>query len=538
MALDFSKLNFFSKLDARARVFFLFAGVVAVVFVVYLGTRFLWGGGETGGPTRVAKAPSGLQSVPGGQLTPEYYRALQQANVQAKKQAEISGGSAIPTLINVGGGQPGVAQGSAQCNIICSDQTANVKYSLDDWVRQGKVSPDVSTALQQLADQYVPIDDYATHLDKLAQTGKLTPEQARELLEQYKKQRANKLLQDSAKVMDNLIKSGQLPLDAANQLLTEQKNNILPAQYAATLQDLVSQGKITKATAQQLLAQYSQQQAKEAAKENIAGIQKMTNAGEITADIAKELTDLTNRGASVNEYSTALDRAVKAGKLTPVASNKLLDAYRKQKTTIGPLGTLNDLIQQAEAAAYQEISDLLKAGTITQDVANLLNDMIQKNVSLETHQSTINQLVQQKKLSPEIAKLKIADYQLIKKLRDMADQLGALQGNNAPPGVYADKLKQLVQSGALSPDQATQLMQEYQAMSAQVATPIGTTAPGAEAFARLQQRAQQIETPTVKTTDFSAAEQQALTLSAQDKQRSKIRRSRERMRLWWRRSCG
>ena len=57
MAWDLSKLNqlkFFSRLDARSRIFFLLSGIVVVIFLVYLGVRFLSGGDETTGPSRIA----------------------------------------------------------------------------------------------------------------------------------------------------------------------------------------------------------------------------------------------------------------------------------------------------------------------------------------------------------------------------------------------------------------------------------------------------------------------------------------------------
>ena len=70
MALDLSKLNFFNRLNARARVFVLLGGVIGVIFLIYIGTRyFSSGNNSTIGPSHVASAPKNLQSVPGGSLT-------------------------------------------------------------------------------------------------------------------------------------------------------------------------------------------------------------------------------------------------------------------------------------------------------------------------------------------------------------------------------------------------------------------------------------------------------------------------------------
>lgn len=101
MAFDFSKFNFFNRLNARARVFFLLAGVVAIALLFYVASLFLGGGEEAAGPSRIASAPPGLQSVPGGAITPEYQRAVEEASAQRARQAQITGTSAVPTMISI-----------------------------------------------------------------------------------------------------------------------------------------------------------------------------------------------------------------------------------------------------------------------------------------------------------------------------------------------------------------------------------------------------------------------------------------------------
>src|SRR3990167_989568 len=369
MALNFSRFNFFQRLDARGRIFFLFASLVLITFIIYVAVRFFWAGGQATGASSVAGVPAGVQSIPGGEVSPEYAKALQQANVQAAQQAQMTVTSAIPTMVNVAG-----TSSSASC-IICAEDATNVKYKLTEWIQQGKISPEVADALQQLADKNVSIEEYAQQLDQLVKDGKLTPEQARELLELYKKQRASALLKDSAKLMDSLITSGNLPLDIANQLLTAQKDKLSVADYAALLQDMLKQGRISPATAQQLLAQYAQQKAKEATLQGLANLRRMAQAGEITADVEKTIADLETRNVPFDTYSKTLDQLVKDGKLTPASATKLLDRYKSQKTAIGPIASLNELLQQAEAAANAEIADLLKQGKITSDVAAILADL-------------------------------------------------------------------------------------------------------------------------------------------------------------------
>lgn len=517
MAFDFSKLNFFSRLDARARVLVLFGGVAGFILIIFLATRFFSNESGTTGPSRVASAPQNLQSVPGGQLTPEYYRALQQANTQSAQQAQISGGSAVPTLLNIGGQNTG----SANCNIICSDQSANVKNDLDDWVRQGKLSPELANSLIQLAGTNVPVSEYAAELDRLVREGKLTPEQARQLLEQYKKQHSNALLQASAATMDDLAKSGKLPIDVANQLLMAQKNGASLSEYGASLDQMVKDGKISSATAQQLLAQYAKQRAREIINQSIASLKQMSKAGQITKDAETQLTEYENRMVPIDTYAAKLDQFVKEGKMTPATAGKIIDEFKSQKAAIGATGTVTQLLNDAEAAAYGELRDLLKEGKITQETASQLASMIQQNVSMEDYLAAVNQMVKQGKLTPEISKLKIADYQLVKGLRELSQSLNGLQGNNASAQAYAAELKKSVQAGLLTPEQAVSIMKEYNAATA----PVGSATPanliGTSDFQKLQQSLEQNETPAaganLEANDFAAAQAQAERDMAQER---------------------
>lgn len=477
MAFDFSKLNFFSKLDARARVFVLFGALVGVGVLVYVLVALMSSDSATLGPSSVAKAPRGLQSVPGGQLTPEYYRAVQQANQQAAKQAQISGGSAIPTLVNVG--QQGSQQGG--CTVLCDEEAVNTADTLDQWVRQGKLSPDVADHLKELAKNNVSMAEYEAELDRLVREGKLTPEQARKLLEQYRKQHATVALQQSAKSMDELIKSGKLPLDVANQLLEAQRKNVSPEEYAATLQRLVAEGKIDQATANRLLNEYIQQRAKEIISRSITSLKKMASEGQITPDVLNELIPLEEAMVPVAQYEGKLNGFVNAGKITPVVAEKILAEFKQQKKDIGATkSSLGNMLKEAEAAAYKELSDLLAEGKITKETASKLAELIEQDVSYEDFSAVVSQMVTDGQLTPEISKLKLADYKRVKGLRELIKSHEALQGSDASVADYEAALRDAVAAGVITPEEAARLLAEYQASKAQLAaaaavpvTPIG-----------------------------------------------------------------
>ncbi|HVE45065.1 MAG TPA: TrbI/VirB10 family protein [Gammaproteobacteria bacterium] len=509
MAFDFSKLNFFSRLDARARVFVLVGSMVGIVFFVYLGTRLLSGGDKAIGPSKVAAAPAGLQSIPGGKLTSEYSRALKQANAQTAATAQKTGESAIGTLINT---SDDADKSNTSC-VVCSDKSANVKTLFNDWVRQAKILPEVASELEALASKDVSVSDYANELDRLVKAGKITPEQARELLEQYKKQHGNSMLASSAKIMDDEIKKGALPLDAANALLKAQKEGISLAGYRSLLQKYAHEGKLTPEQIQRFMAQYTQQVAKEVIGQSIVILRKMGEKGEITPEVLKDLIVLEDQMGPVDAFSDELNRYVSSGKLTPAVAAKILDEYKDQKTALGAGPTLLDArLAQAEAAAFQEITDLLKLGTITEEVASQLRAQIQQNVSLDAFKQTVAELVKAGKLKPEIAKLKIADYQMVKGLRDLKSQLVLLQENNAEIDKLVNLLKQGVADGLILPDEAAQLSSSYQGV--QVSSEPETTTASTERFAELQKRMQEVpaaQTPSAE--NFAAPERPSAEVS-------------------------
>lgn len=534
MALDFSKFKFFSRLDARGRMLVLLGCIVGALVAMYFLTKYLSGDTQTTGTSKVANAPSGLQSVPGGQLTPEYYNALVQANKNAAQQAQISGGSAVPTLLNNPNAASPQTGTSSSCNVICSDRSANIKNLLDDWVRQGKVTPEVSSYLQQLAESNVPVATFGQALDQLVKEGKLTPEQARQLLEEYRKQHANRLLEESAAFMDTLIKNGQLPLDVANRLLMAQKNEVTPAEYAALLKRFVRDGSISPVVSQQLLNQYTQQRMKGIIDKSIAILQQMGRDGKITPDILKEIIEMEKKMGPISAFDAALQKYVAAGRLTPIVATSIVDEYKAQKSEIGPTTTIGKLIKAAEDAAFKELTELLAGKQITQETADQIANMINNDVSMDDFVAAIQQLVKDNKLTPELSKLKIEDYRLIRTYRDMRDELANLQANNARPEDFAAALKRYVASGALTPEQAAELMQEYQALNDKSALPVpsnaniapGPTQPGAESFVQLQQRVEQEGTagnqiPTSggeSPQDFAVAQAQALQQAQQDQQ--------------------
>ncbi len=420
MALKLPKLKIFSGADAKSRIFFLFAGVVGFGVLVYLAVKFFSGPETATGGTAVARAPSGLVSVPGSELTPQYARAVEQASAERAKRGMEERTAAVPTLMNVPGNK-------GDCTVLCpGDEQANVADDLARLVADGKMSVDDQNALLDLAAKNVPVEAYDAALNALIKAGKLTPEAARLLLDKYKKQHANALLTESAKFMDALIKSGDLPLSVANELLEMQKNGATLEEYAEKLNCLVKEGKITKEVAAKLLAQYAQQLLKKSLETGSVALKQMAGSGQVSADVLNTLADLQIKKVPLDEYNTALKRFVADGKMTPATADKLLDMYREQRTGV------------ASSCSTGIMGNLLAKGGRSSDLANrLLN----------------------------------------------------LQANNATLANYADELKRAVEAGLLTPDEAKILYQEYQAkLAVPVGGVLPTAEVNVPEFAALQQR--------------------------------------------------
>lgn len=475
--------------DAKTRVIIIFSGIIGFVAVIYAAVHFLSNKSATTGTSHVASAPGGLQSVPGGQLTPEYYRALVQANTQAAKQAKISGGSAVPTLLNEPGAQPELP--STSCTVVCpTEENVNVENDINDLMKAGKLSTQDGKDLIDLAKSNVAVSSFAASLGNLIKQGKLSPESGRKLLDDYKKQHDNLLLQESGRFMDKLIKAGQLPIDIASDLLDAQRKHATLARYAAQLNKSVRQGKISSNTAAQLLAQYAQQQAREGAAEALGQLEEMAVTGQIAADVANELEAYQKRHVTPKEYDEELQHLVKQNRLKSEQAQRLSEQYKKQ---------------------------------IPPGVATELADYQKRNVPLSEYQAELNRLVAAGKISPEQAGQLLEQYRQIKATitplpamagvnKEEAARLNALQANNAPVDEYADALKRAVAAGIITPDQAVQLLKEYQEYKTRAAgpplTPPPTTVKGNEAFAELQRRVQAtaptVAPPAVTHGQFSA----------------------------------
>jgi polyhydroxyalkanoate synthesis regulator phasin/type IV secretory pathway VirB10-like protein len=511
MAFKLPKFKAFSNVDAKSRMFLLFATVALVSFAGYFVIHYFSATVGTGA-AQLAEAPNNLVSVPGGDTSPEYQRTLEEENARRQSEAEAkgvgAGASAIPTVIN-----SNVTETS--CYMCPSEDNPNIEADIESLYNKGRLAREDADRLKNLAKNNVSIEEYAQALDELVRSGKLTPEEARALLEKYKKQHANTAANESAKIMDILIKGGKLPLDTANDLLALQKQGLTPAEYAAELQRLVREGKISPETAKALLAQYTQQFSKEAAKRGAFQLDQMAKAGQITPDVAKHLKELQGKNLSLADYTAEINRLVTEGKMTPAAARKLIEQYRAQKIDASASADTLGAVTDARNAMLAGLKNLVAEGKVPPDIATLLTAMQDKNVSPEEYDAMLKRLVAEGKISPETAAMLSQQYRALRKAAatagpigelmanggassDLAKRLLALQANNATREAYVAALKKAVAEGTISPDQAAALLKQYEAAITPInglIPSIDTTIPTA-GFANLQRRVQESQAPS------------------------------------------
>lgn len=236
--------------SGKSKKWLYIVGGVIVFVVIYL---YLSSGNTTSSDNRsdLAPVPGGIQNQQGGKYSAEYTRALQQNNQLLAQEAQMQGESSVATMINTGD-----VKGPTCQHTCCSCQKPKLKDTINAWVKSGKISQATADALDALSKKNLSVGDYAKQLDRLVREGKLTPEQARQLLAAYQREHGDALAAQTAKDFDADIQSGKLPVDAANDLLNLERNGASTGDYAEALARLVKEGKISPEMAKKLLAAY------------------------------------------------------------------------------------------------------------------------------------------------------------------------------------------------------------------------------------------------------------------------------------------
>lgn len=308
-------------------------------------------------------------------LTPEEYAAELQRMVDA---GELTPEQAAALL----------AKYKAQRAARLASETKGQLKGMED---TGQISPDVASTLKALQDNDVPVEDYAATLARLVKEGKLTPEQAQRLLEQYKKQHG---IAAGSSGVDTYANATELSSEDGAALKALQSQNASVTDFAAKLQNLVKSNKISTETARRLMTQY---QAESAAKQKLLDLLKQeSSAGRVTASALAKLQQDANGNVSLESFTTDLNSLSSQGQVASTSVSGITTAYSTAK--------------QAAAKKDQLIEYFQSKKKLSADAAAALKQLQNQGASVSSYADELQRLVDAGIISPDTAKALLAAY--------------------------------------------------------------------------------------------------------------------------------
>ncbi|HCU05463.1 MAG: hypothetical protein A2X77_01315 [Gammaproteobacteria bacterium GWE2_42_36] len=541
---------------------------VTLVLGILIGIYQSVGGSSENNPTQLPELGSRIRSIPGdsNKLPPHYLNAVVQSNQDSAQRALATGQSSIPTALLSGeGAGNGSASFSANASPgACDTQKCpNTQNVITQMVSTGDLSPVVGSNLTDLVKQDIPPAECAEQLSLLVQDGRLASDQAKKILATYQQEYAAKTAMASPAtandVIDQLLASGSIQKPIADQLKQLSSGDLSPEGYAAALNALVNQSKITPDQAAQLLNAYRSQKSPSnvtvptaspslsAAPDmsvmmppHVLTAQMVEKEG-MTPAVADSLNALADQKPTLEDYAKNIQQLVTSGKITAGQAKRLIGSYShaqgidqtraadvlaQQMLAAGDISaqTADSLKQltsdKPDSAAYAEqvkqlmkqgqltpnqaldlvnayrkaqglpsipsthslIDQLASTGSISSAVASQLHQLTDTHPSVDAYQNQLNKWVQSGNLTQPQADQLSASYRaqqalipapktsdLIDQLQqdnkinaNVGKQLKALTSQGLPPREYADKLNALVQSGQITADQAKMLLDAYQ----------------------------------------------------------------------------
>lgn len=281
------------------------------------------------------------QLLAGGKLTPDTAAEIKKLNNSGLTPDEYK--AQLDELVKEGKLTP--AQEKA---LLAAYQKRHKNLSPSDLTDQmlatGHIAPDTAAALQKLNSSGMSKADYRNALDKLVQEGKLTPAQAKELLEAY--QRKHGQFAGTASAADRLAAAGDISPATASEL--DGMDNLSPDAYKKRLDELVKEGKLTPEQARELMAAYNAKHGIQSIVSPDDVVSQLAADGKITPDTAAILKKLNSENLTPDEYKKRLAQLVAEGKLTPEQAKQLLDAYKAKLA--------NAAAAEAALSAQQQVS--------------------------------------------------------------------------------------------------------------------------------------------------------------------------------------
>lgn len=252
----------------------------------------------------------------------------------------------------------------------------------------GSLSAETAGMLSALQASGLSVDDYASALDKLVREGKLTPEEARRLLAQYKKQHGGNA------EMSSYPSGMELSHEQGDTLKNLQRTNASVDSFATQLEQYARAGEISADTASRLLTGYqAEYNAKQAF---LAALNQAVSQNELNNETSVKIQALMNDGTPLDQFSTTLNALNTQGLLSTAQVTTLTNNYTRVKT--------------AADAKDQLITTLESKPKFPSEAAQTLSTLRDGSASLSDYASELQRMVDAGLISPETARMLLEAY--------------------------------------------------------------------------------------------------------------------------------
>lgn len=274
---------------------------------------------------------------------------------------------------------------------------------LDPLVKQGVLSVSAASELLELQKKPASLAEYNQALSNLMSKGQLGSDTAKLLQQKYQDQQKKRFAAESAGQLASMKTSGELSPETAAMLTALQASGLSPSDYAASLDKLVREGKLSPEEAKRLLAQYNKLH-------GITGEADVSGptGTELSTEQGDTLKALQQQNVSVAVFAAKLEQYAKAGEISANTASRLLSAYQEEYAAKQAGDTTR--AKQAADAKDQLIGALEAKPKIPSEVAEQLAEMRTGSVSLSDYASELQRLVDAGLISPETARSLLAAY--------------------------------------------------------------------------------------------------------------------------------
>ena len=263
-------------------------------------------------------------------------------------------------------------------------------------------------------------------------------------------------------LLSTLLGKGKISASTADLLNQLDAQNLSPEDYAAALEKLVRDGKISPEEARRLLAAYKQRYQDKLGSTGATDLDPLIKQGILSVESASDLLSLQKKPSSLFDYQQSLENMIDQGQISPTTAQLLLKKYDDQEKKR----------QLAEASG--QLASMVATGDLSPEQSSTLKALQASDITTDDYSNALNKLVKEAKISPDIAKRLFANYSKLhgnadatlvsgtELSKEQGDALRALQKANKSVAEFSAQLEAYARSGKISANSASQLLTAYQ----------------------------------------------------------------------------